>query len=207
MWGHNSPTLRRKNLSEIPRVAERVRYRFCDTWTVGGDRDTSATPANPPGVLVSAPPYPEFRDRFNGGLDVDTLIATFWHRDGPHTPDTVASAALGIDELTHYLARATFGPSVLPHGSDVYVLVRELRSALGRLDQVLDQVSARTAALATDPTLYDDRHDGRDPAATVRELHGGLDGARVALGPLLAALGAAHNAAGHLGHTTTEPDA
>lgn len=149
-----------------------------------------------------APSYPEFRNYWDDGLDAGALVGTFWHRDGPHSPDSVASAALGVDQLFHYLARATapWAGANLPRGSDVYRLVGELRSALGHLDQVLDQTSIRAGELADDPTLYDDRRDGRDPADTAREMQGALDTARVALGPLLDALGAAHAAAGHLGH-------
>jgi hypothetical protein len=51
----------------------------------------------------------------------------------------------------------------LPQGGDMYQLLSALQSTLGRLDEVLDQTSRRCAALAEDPTLYDDR---RDPAAT-----------------------------------------
>lgn len=144
--------------------------------------------------------YPEFANRWDDGLNVEALIATFWHRDGPHSADSVASAALAIDELTHYLARATLHSDVLPQGGDLYRVVSELRSALSRLDQVLDQMSTRAEQIAHDPTLYDDRRDGRDPADTAYEAQGGLDAARPALGQLLAALGQAHNASGHLGH-------
>lgn len=154
---------------------------------------------------MSAPSYPEFRNRWDDGLDPEALIGTFWHPDGPYSRDLVATAADAMDRLAHYLARAT-APWVggrLPHGSDVYRLVGELRSALGRLDQVLDQTSRRAEELAADPTLYDDRDRDRaqrDPADTARELQGALDAARVALGPLMDALGAAHSASGHLGH-------
>ncbi len=70
------------------------------------------------------------------------LIGDYWPNDGPHSPSSVAAAALGIDELTHYLARATApwgaGPTVLRTGPDIYRVVADLRSAVGRLDQVLD---------------------------------------------------------------------
>ena len=205
--------------------------------------------------------YPEFRGDWSDELDAEKVIRTFWHPDGPHSGDTVQSAALAIDTLAHYLARATFGGSALQNGPQQYRVISELRSALGRFDQVLAQMSRHAAALRDDPTLYDDRDpagpipgdrvrltysdgstvegvwawdpepggygalvrldDGsvhrlmsgqvrRDvivPAAsrreagdTVRELQGGLDAARVALGPLVEALAAAHSASAHLGH-------
>lgn len=144
--------------------------------------------------------YPEFQNRWDDGLNAEALIATFWHRDGPHSADSVVSAALAMDELAHYLARATFSSKVLPQGGDMYRLISELRSALGRLDQVFAQMSTRAEQIAHDETLYDDRRDGRDPADTAFEVQGGLDGARPPLGQLLAALGQAHNASGHLGH-------
>lgn len=148
---------------------------------------------------MSAADYPEFHDH-GGGLNVEALIATFWHRDGPHAPESVATAALAVDELTHYLARATSDRGSMPSGPDVYRLISELRSALGRLDQVLDQTAGHVAALANDPALYDDRRDGRPAAHTAEQARGALDAARTTLGPLLAALDAAHNASGHLGH-------
>lgn len=205
--------------------------------------------------------YPEFRGDWSDEIDAEKVIHTFWYPDGPHSGDTVESAALGIDTLAHYLARATFGGSALKNGPRQYRVVGELRSAFGRLDQVLDQMSRHAAALIDDPAVYDDRDpegpipgdrvrltygDGStveglwewDPepggygalvrrddgsvhrhtsgqvtrevivpsasrqaaADTVRELQGGLDAARVALGPLVEALAAAHGASGHLGH-------
>lgn len=151
---------------------------------------------------MSAPDYPEFRRQWDDGLDPEALISTFWHPDGPYSRALVTAAADAMDRLAHYLARAT-APWVggrLPHGADLYRLVGELRSTLGRLDQVLDQVAHRAGEMAGDPTLYDDRGPTRDPADTARELQGALDAARVALGPLAVALGAAHSASGHLGH-------
>lgn len=138
--------------------------------------------------------------KVDGDPDVDAIIAEFWHPDGPHSPKSVASAALAIDELTRYLARATIHASTLPHASDVYRLVSELRSALGRLDQVLEQTSQRVAAITADGGIYDDRRGDRGPADTARQAQGGLDAARVALGPVLDALGGARRASGHLGH-------
>ncbi|GAA4554773.1 hypothetical protein GCM10023175_53490 [Pseudonocardia xishanensis] len=137
-----------------------------------------------------------------GHPDASAIIGKFWHRDGPHTPESVRSAALAIDELTHYLARATWRRHVLPSGPALYEFVGELRSAIGRLDQVLDQAARHAGALVDDPTLYDDRRDGRDPAQTAREVQGGLDAARVVLGPVAEALGQTHSASGHLGHDT-----
>ncbi len=139
-------------------------------------------------------------DPYSDGPNVEAIIGTWWHRDGPHSADRIVAAGLAIDELTHYLARAT-STATLP-GPRVYRLISELRSALGRLDQVAGQLSTRIGQLAEDPTLYDDRGRDHDPAVTAREAQGGLDAARVALGPLTAALAAAHSASGHLGHDT-----
>jgi hypothetical protein len=138
-------------------------------------------------------------DPYTGGPNVEAIIGTWWHRDGPHDPDRVAAAALAVDELTHYLARATQGSM---SGPRLYRLVGELRSAVARLDQVFMQMSGHAAALADDPTMYDDRGRGHDPAATAREAQGGLDAALIPLGEVNAALGQAHRASGHLGHNT-----
>jgi hypothetical protein len=134
---------------------------------------------------------------------VAAIMGTWWHPDGPYSSERIIAAGLALDELTHYLARATLYPGVLNHGPQLYRLLGELRSGLGRLDQILDQLSERATDLAGDPTLYDDRSTRtrrRDPADTAREIAGSLDAARLALGPLTQALGAAHNASAHLGH-------
>lgn len=148
---------------------------------------------------MTAPRTTELLDD-DGHPDAPAIISTFWHRDGPHTAAQVAAAALAVDELTHYLARATWCRTSMPAGSDMCRIISELRSALGHLDQVFDQMSRHAGTLADDPTLYDDRHDGRDPADTAREMQGGLAAARLTLGPLVAATAAAHNTSSHLGH-------
>lgn len=140
-------------------------------------------------------------DEYTDGPNVEAIIGTWWHRDGPHSGDRIEAAGLASDELAHYLARATLHADQLP-APRVYRLVGELRSALDWLDQVLDQLSTRAAQLADDPTLYDDRGRGVDAADTAFEVQGGLDAARPALGQLLAALAQALNASGHLGHNT-----
>lgn len=154
---------------------------------------------------MSAPAgeYPEFRGDWSDEIDAEKVIHTFWYPDGPHSSDTIVSAAAAIDYLTHYLARATFrGPT---KGPRLYRVVGELSSAVGRLDQVLDQLSRHAGNLATDRTLYDDRRD-RPASVTAGDLQGALDAARVALGPLAAAFRAAHSASGHLGHDVVADD-
>lgn len=129
----------------------------------------------------------------SGAPDAHVLIGDYWPADGPHSRESVAAAALGVDELAHYLARATApwgaGPGVLRYGPDVYRVIGELRSAMGRLDQVLDQIAQRAAALADDPTLYDDRRDGTDPDATARLAAAALTDARKALRSVDGSLG------------------
>ena len=152
---------------------------------------------------MSEQTYPEFRGRWNDELDVEALIGTFWHRDGPHDAESIKTAALGVDELLHYLARATapWEGNTLPNASDLYRVVGELRSGLGRLEQVLDQLFDRAGKLAEDPSLYDDRRSEVYPAGmTALAMQRALDTARAALVPLQTGLSDAHRAAGHLGH-------
>ncbi|MGD9530403.1 MAG: hypothetical protein AB7L91_17985 [Dehalococcoidia bacterium] len=139
-------------------------------------------------------------ERIDGQSDPAAAIAQHWPPDGPHTTEAVRSAAEAFAEIARYLARSTMRPDAFPHAGDVYAVLAELRSGIGRLDQTLAQVSSHTAAFADDPALYDDRGPAHDPARAVREVQGGLDAARVALGPVLAALDSAHSSAGHLGH-------
>lgn len=156
---------------------------------------------------MNAADYPEFLNRWDPGVDVEALVGTFWNIDGPHSPERTASAALAVDQLTRYLAHATFpgrGAVTLPHGGDVYRQVGEWRSTIGRLQQVLEQLARRAGELAEDPTLYDDRRGDHRPAVTALEAQAALEEARQTLAPLDRALGAAHNASGHLGHQMAE---
>lgn len=132
-------------------------------------------------------------------MNVDEVIAEHWHRDGPHSVESVASAALAVDALLHYLARATWDQATMPRGGDIYRVVGELRSGLGRLDQVLEQMGRHAYALSSDPGLYDDRRDGRDPRRTAKEAAAHLGRVREGLSGVLADLDAAHSAVAHLG--------
>ncbi|WP_156819921.1 hypothetical protein [Pseudonocardia sp. HH130630-07] len=139
-----------------------------------------------------------------GEVDASAVACDYWHPDGPHTPATVAQAAVMVDEMTHYLARATAPwvdpAAVLPHAGDLYTVLGRLRSGLGRLDQVLHQLAGRAENLSLDDTLYDDRGDDRNAGDTAAAGAAGLRDARRALPELIEALGRAHDATGCLGH-------
>lgn len=100
----------------------------------------------------------------------------------------------------HFLARATWAPGNLPNAGDVYRVIGELRSAFGRFDQVLDQLSRRAAVLVDDTTCTTTAAGPNTRLATPPARCKALDAARVPLGTLAEVLGAAHNRSGHLGH-------
>jgi hypothetical protein len=139
----------------------------------------------------------------NGHPDASAIVAEFWYRNGLHSVESVASAVLALSGLSDYLARATWHRGVLPYGIDLCHFVGEMRYVVRRLDEVFDQVSSHAANLATELTAYD--NNGRNPADTARQVQGGLDAARVALGPLTDALEVAHSASTHLGYDAPEP--
>ncbi len=134
--------------------------------------------------------------------DVEGIIHAHWHPDGPHTPESVRAAGAAIDELSRYLARATapWVQGLELRGADLYHLIGELRSAAGKVDQVLDQLAGRAEQLADDPTLYDDRRDDHLAADTVHEAWTHLTATRGALTHVIGHLDHAHSAASHLGH-------
>ncbi|MEV1295910.1 hypothetical protein [Pseudonocardia sp. NPDC049635] len=131
-----------------------------------------------------------------GRSSTATTSSPRWPYDGPRDPELNAAAAVALSELVRYLNNTTRYPGALGSPAAVVQLVATLESAAARLDQLLAHVAGH---LPEAFTLYDDRGD-RSGADTCREVAGALDQARVALGPVVAALAAAAQAGNHLGH-------
>lgn len=133
-------------------------------------------------------------------LDGREVVADTWPYDGPHTSDSVIQAARAIDELTNYLANATYGGSAktLEYGGHVYRVLGGL-CGLAQLDQVLEQLATAETRLGQDPKAYDDRRD-RPAAQTTAEVVEWITGARRLLSQAIGQLQAACSAASHIGY-------
>jgi hypothetical protein len=135
--------------------------------------------------------------------DAEAVIGQHWPLYGPFDHDRSRTAAQLLAEVVRYLHHASANrAAALPYASSVYDVVGSLAGAAASLDQVLGQLSARCAELASDPTLYDHDQRGNHALAVERAemAREQLAVAAQAAASLHAALGAAHNHLGHLGH-------
>lgn len=137
--------------------------------------------------------------------DTFDIVERLWPFDGPHSSDTVTSAASTMAGLVRYMNNATWNPRLLP-GPDLYRVLSSLNSVVHGLDQLLRQLTNTLAELGNDPTLYDDRRD-RPAALTAGEIAGHLAAAWDALaGEPRSRLKRAAGLASHLGHDVARPD-
>ena len=134
--------------------------------------------------------------------DILNEIERLFPYDGPHSAETVATAAQAVNRLVRYLNNAT-GPWNAPHtlewGATIYRVVGALSGSVDGMEQLFDQLRIAAEAQATDPTAYDDRRD-RPAATTAHELAATINDARGRLGEVAAELDRAHSLAGHLGN-------
>jgi hypothetical protein len=91
-------------------------------------------------------------------------LAAIWPYDGPHSAETVTSAARGVSELVRYLDNATSVPGTYTYMSKAANVASSLSEAVHRLDQLLDQMSRAIADHVDSGDLYDD-HRPHDPFA------------------------------------------
>lgn len=126
------------------------------------------------------------------------IVESNWPFDGPHSDETVASAAVALGRLARYLANATqHRPET---GASLYRIVSGLAGAAARIDEVLGQLAEATSGpIADQASLYDERHDrpGADTAVEVAIL---LRGVLAPLRRAASGLQAAAGAASHLGN-------
>lgn len=137
--------------------------------------------------------------------DAYEIVEQRWPFDGPHSDDTVHSAAMAARQLVRYMANATYRP--VGSGPALWRIVSALREAVVGLEQVLRQLAeSASGAVADDASLFDDRHDrpGADTASEVAIL---LRHARGTLMETATALSLASAAASHLGHDTLTAEA
>lgn len=133
--------------------------------------------------------------------DAYEIVEANWPYDGPHSDDSMVSAATAMDRLARYVANATQRP--LSSGPALSRIASGLHAALSKVDQVLGQMAdAASGEIADRASLYDDRHDrpGADTAAEASIL---LHQARHELRTATRFLGMADAAASHLGNEDT----
>lgn len=131
-------------------------------------------------------------------LDAVDLVNAHWPTIGPHTDETIASAALAISELYRYLAHATRSGKALPYIGDGYRALGGFTAGVSSAQQVMMQLGQWVAGLVDAPDL---RHDNAgDPAGTAAMAVNELVVAAGAFGRAATALGRAQSALGHLYH-------
>lgn len=140
------------------------------------------------------------------------LVDKHFPYDGPHSYESVLQAAKAVDELVRYIANATGpgnGQQTLEHGACTYRVLGHISSAVGGLDQVIDQFADATRRAGKDPLSYDDRRN-RPASQTTDEVVGELVAARKLLfqewpskvTTVHSHLAAALGHASHLGHNS-----
>lgn len=129
------------------------------------------------------------------------IVEEFWPYDGPHSRETMASAATMAAELVRYLNNSTqYGVHEAP---TLWRIVAQVSTAVDRFDQLLDQLRRAAQALADDPTLYDAGR-GEPADAVAGELASWLNTARRLNRPLMYALDQASSVSSRLGHRSDD---
>ncbi|MFD3464753.1 hypothetical protein ACFWVM_34065 [Nocardia fluminea] len=127
--------------------------------------------------------------------DPTDFVRGLWYSDGPHTPESITSAATAIDELMRYLAHATRGELDVP---TLYSVTGSLAHAASISEQVLTQLASACTDLSARSDLRHDAPDadpatsalfasdclGTEAARDVRSLRHRLDQAQQQLGHL-----------------------
>jgi hypothetical protein len=133
------------------------------------------------------------------------IVERLWPYDGPHSSDTVTTAARAMADLVRYMNKATWNPQLL-NGPSLYRVLSSLNSVAWGLDQLLVQLAKVAKTRIADPTMYDDRRD-RPAADTAREVIDAVLAARRALaGEPRSGIKRAAQLASHLGHDVARPD-
>jgi len=97
--------------------------------------------------------------------DLEAVLAEYWPYDGPHTRETVRTAAEMVPALLRYITNGTDpvnGRVTLETAGDVHRTVTALHKTVGYLPQLLAQLERRVSDLAARGLLRDER----DPVET-----------------------------------------
>lgn len=135
-------------------------------------------------------------------MDAYELVERHFPFDGPHSDESVESAATAVGRLVRYLNNATYPyKKVVDCGPTLYRVLSQVNSSVYGLRQLLEQLQATATELADDESMYDDRRD-RPAAETVLGAEMALGEALTVLLALTAAIERATNLTCHLGHET-----
>lgn len=134
----------------------------------------------------------------DGNPAVAAIVAEFWPYDGPHTPETIVSAAAALAELTRHLANATRARATLADAPALSAVLGSLSAAASTLPQVLRQLDGSAEDLATDLDLYDNQGAPSDQTALRVAVECETAAGRAA--QLASVLDHAHQFASRLGH-------
>lgn len=154
----------------------------------------------------------ETRETGDNTLDLDQvearergeLIDAIWPYDGPHSDDTVVSAAAALGELVRYLNNATGGSNAvrtLEFAPTTRRVTSRVATAVAGLDQLTDQLVAVMIRHAGDDTLVDDRGGHVNPVEATTAARVALIDARRHLAAAAQSLRRAAEVADPLGHT------
>lgn len=118
--------------------------------------------------------------------------------NGAHDDDNTIQVARGLAECVRVLNRATYPGVGVTRPSTISGVIWSVRTAIGRLDQLLGQLADRLSEMEA-TGLCDDRDRAADAGPTVASVREHLGVAGHGANLLAARLGQAHHAAGHLG--------
>ena len=146
-------------------------------------------------------------------FDVVEALERRFPIDGPFDrPFDVAAVAYAISELVRYLNHATLpgrAEEALPAPAATHQATSNLRSAVGGMAQLLEQLAERQREHAQDPRLYADAlgtAPAGGPASLAAVAAAGLAGAARMLDAADGALRQAVMASGRLGYRDVEQD-
>ncbi|MBF6236644.1 hypothetical protein IU474_06070 [Nocardia otitidiscaviarum] len=92
-------------------------------------------------------------------IDRADMVQALWPTIGPHTAESISTAAAAISELWRYLAHATRNSTgdALADPADVYGVVGSLMTGARSAAQVFAQLQEWSRGLSCEPGLTDDR--------------------------------------------------
>lgn len=99
------------------------------------------------------------------GIDRGEAVDEIWPYDGPHSAESVRTAASALSDLVRYLNNATqpgAARSTLPWANSIDSIVSSLKASVYGLDQLVDQLSAAARVQAARPDIYDADAENRE---------------------------------------------
>ncbi|WP_306364367.1 hypothetical protein [Nocardia sp. CC227C] len=132
-------------------------------------------------------------------FDRADVVQVLWPTIGPHTAESIGTAAAAISELWRYLAHATHSGQAegLADPADVYLVVGTLRVATSSAMQVMGQLCEWAMALSEIPALGHDE-TGVQAAETASDAGYALNEVMLRLQQVRDALDKAAQGLGHL---------